>query len=58
MSTLLVILLFVTVPTLLSLIFVPFFIVIGDDDFAEFLCMFAFFGLICIIILGIIAIFI
>ena len=58
MGTLFGILCIIAVAIFIALMFIPFFVVVGDDDFAEFLCIFVFIGLICIIIIGIIAIFI
>lgn len=58
MGTLLVILLCIVAVVFIVMLFIPFFAVTGDEDFAKFLCMFVFFGLVCIVIIGVIAIFI
>ena len=58
MNTLFGILCIVSMMVFISVILIPFFIAIDDKDFVKFLFMLILFGLVCIIILGIIAIFI
>lgn len=58
MNTLFGILCIVSVAVFIALIFIPFFIAVGDGDFVAFLFTFILFGLACIAILGIIPIFI